>query len=74
MNKNLSQALKKAVSEYSPAVNEVQKDNRPDLDTGRREGFGFSEIRKFGRLATVDTTFSEHAPSLMIFEYKKGKR
>ena len=31
MNKNLSQALKKAVSEYSPVVNEVQKDNRPDL-------------------------------------------
>ncbi len=31
MNKTLSQALKKAVSEYSPAVNEVSKDKRPDL-------------------------------------------
>jgi len=32
MNKNLSQALKKAVSEYSPtSVPEVTKDRRPDL-------------------------------------------
>ena len=31
MNKILSQALKKAVSEYSPAVKELPKDNRPDL-------------------------------------------
>ena len=31
MNKILSQALKKAVSEYSPAVKEVSKNNRPDL-------------------------------------------
>ena len=31
MNKILSQALKKAVSEYSPNVNEVTKDKRPDL-------------------------------------------
>ena len=31
MNKVLSQALKKAVSEYSPKINEVYKDNRPDL-------------------------------------------
>ena len=31
MNKILSQALKKAVSEYSPVVKEVPKDNRPDL-------------------------------------------
>ena len=31
MNKILSQALKKAVSEYSPEVKEVQKSNRPDL-------------------------------------------
>ena len=31
MNKILSQALKKAVSEYSPKVKEVQKSNRPDL-------------------------------------------
>ena len=31
MNKILSQALKKAVSEYNPHVNEVHKDNRPDL-------------------------------------------
>ena len=31
MNKILSQALKKAVSEYNPDVKEVQKDNRPDL-------------------------------------------
>ena len=31
MNKILSQALKKAVSEYSPQVKEVQKSNRPDL-------------------------------------------
>ena len=31
MNKILSQALKKAVSEYSPEVKEVPKDNRPDL-------------------------------------------
>ena len=31
MNKILSQALKKAVSEYSPAVKEVSKGNRPDL-------------------------------------------
>ena len=31
MNKILSQALKKAVSEYSPDVKEVQKNNRPDL-------------------------------------------
>ena len=31
MNKILSQALKKAVSEYSPIVKEVPKDNRPDL-------------------------------------------
>ena len=31
MNKILSQALKKAVSEYSPQVNEVSKDKRPDL-------------------------------------------
>jgi ribonucleoside-diphosphate reductase alpha chain len=31
MNKILSQALKKAVSEYSPEVKEVSKGNRPDL-------------------------------------------
>jgi len=31
MNKILSQALKKAVSEYSPEVKEVSKNNRPDL-------------------------------------------
>ena len=31
MNKILSQALKKAVSEYSPNINEVSKGNRPDL-------------------------------------------
>ena len=31
MNKILSQALKKAVSEYSPEVHEISKDNRPDL-------------------------------------------
>ena len=31
MNKILSQALKKAVSEYSPSVNEVPKGTRPDL-------------------------------------------
>ena len=31
MNKILSQALKKAVSEYSPEVKEVSKDTRPDL-------------------------------------------
>ena len=31
MNKILSQALKKAVSEYSPVVKEVPKGNRPDL-------------------------------------------
>ena len=31
MNKILSQALKKAVSEYSPIVKEVPKGNRPDL-------------------------------------------
>ena len=31
MNNILSQALKKAVSEYSPEVKEVQKSNRPDL-------------------------------------------
>ena len=31
MNKILSQALKKAVSEYSPVVKELPKDKRPDL-------------------------------------------
>ena len=31
MNKILSQALKKAVSEYTPEVKEVTKSNRPDL-------------------------------------------
>ena len=31
MNKILSQALKKAVSEYSPNVKEVPKSNKPDL-------------------------------------------
>ena len=31
MNKILSQALKKAVSEYSPKVKEVSKINKPDL-------------------------------------------
>jgi ribonucleoside-diphosphate reductase alpha chain len=31
MNKFLSQAIKKAVSEYSPVVAEVSKDRRPDL-------------------------------------------
>ncbi len=31
MNKILSHALKKAVSEYSPQINEVSKDKRPDL-------------------------------------------
>ena len=31
MNKILSQALKKAVSEYSPEVKEVPRENRPDL-------------------------------------------
>ena len=31
MNKILSQALKKAVSEYSPNVKDVSKGNRPDL-------------------------------------------
>ena len=31
MNKILSQALKKAVSEYNPEVNEISKINKPDL-------------------------------------------
>ncbi len=31
MNKILSQALKKAVSEYNPEVKEVSKGSRPDL-------------------------------------------
>ena len=31
MNKILSQALKKAVSEYSPEINQTLKDKRPDL-------------------------------------------
>ena len=31
MNKILSQALKKAVSEYSPEVKEAPKGSRPDL-------------------------------------------
>ena len=31
MNKILSQALKKAVSEYSPEVKELEKNNKPDL-------------------------------------------
>ena len=31
MNKILSQALKKAVSEYSPEVKEFSKINKPDL-------------------------------------------
>ena len=31
MNKILSQALKKAVSEYSPEIKQAPKDNRPDL-------------------------------------------
>ncbi len=31
MNKILSQALKQAVSEYSPEIKEVSKGNRPDL-------------------------------------------
>ena len=37
MNKILSQALKKAVSEYSPEVKEVSKNNRPDLCNLRLE-------------------------------------
>ena len=31
MNKILSQALKKAVSKYSPEINQLDKNNRPDL-------------------------------------------
>ena len=31
MNKILSQALKKAVSEYSPVSNEISNEKRPDL-------------------------------------------
>ena len=31
MNKILSQALKKAVSEYSPDIADVSKNSRPDL-------------------------------------------
>ena len=31
MNKVLSQALKKAVSEYSPNAKEISKINKPDL-------------------------------------------
>ena len=31
MNKILSQALKKAVSEFNPNVVDVKKDSRPDL-------------------------------------------
>ena len=31
MNKILSQALKKAVSEYSPNTNDLKKEKRPDL-------------------------------------------
>ena len=31
MNKILSQALKKAVSEYSPEVKELERNNKPDL-------------------------------------------
>ena len=31
MNKILSQALKKAVSEYSPDTRELTKEKRPDL-------------------------------------------
>ena len=31
MNKVLSQAIKKAVSEYSPNIEETTKDKRPDL-------------------------------------------
>ena len=38
MNKILSQALKKAVSEYSPEVKEVPKANRPDRSEERRVG------------------------------------
>ena len=31
MNKILSQAIKKAVSEYSPEIKEVERNNKPDL-------------------------------------------
>ena len=31
MNKNLSQALKQAVSEYNPKIKDSPKENRPDL-------------------------------------------
>ena len=46
MNKILSQALKKAVSEYSPEVKEVKNDNRPDLFSLNNETELFEMIRE----------------------------
>ena len=39
MNKIVSLAIKKAVSEYNPKVEKVENDNRPDLLVGAEDGF-----------------------------------
>ena len=45
MNKILSQALKKAVSEYSPEVKEVSKINKPDLFSLNNETELFQNVK-----------------------------
>ncbi len=54
MNKTLSQALKKAVSEYSPNVNEVSNDKRPDLFSLSNETELFQNDR--GIIIKIDRT------------------
>ena len=46
MNKILSQAIRKAVSDFSPQANEYQKDKRPDL-------FSLND-EEFNKLETVN--------------------
>ena len=58
MNKILSQALKKAVSEYSPEVKEVSKINKPDLFSLNNETELFQNCLLYTSPSPRDATLS----------------
>ena len=67
MNKILSQALKKAVSEYSPQVIEVPKGNRPDLFSLNTETEIYQNFDSIGSNYTVDTKADIWACGCLLF-------
>ena len=68
MNKILSQALKKAVSEYSPEVKQISKDNRPDLFSLNNETELFQNDRGIIiKIATINDSKSKGLKSFSIF-------